>query len=179
MAGSATCGANGAGNKCCPSINIMRGISNDGGLAGRTARGVQPCDLLERDSKQAERVVLPQVLLGRERESGKILKLIQLRGMKVHCIAAMPEIRDVGIGVRQRQFESVQLQRAQLIAARGLDRLEFLRPRRLDDPVLPRAGKPSGRLWLHSETSVLFSLQDSSPRNPVAPRPIFRHTGEV
>src|SRR5690606_22313187 len=64
--GAATGRADRAGHHFGPGLQITVGVTHHGGFAGGAAGGVQPADLLLRNGEHAERVVLPQVLLGGE-----------------------------------------------------------------------------------------------------------------
>jgi len=81
-------------------------------------------DPFARDREHSERVVLPQVLFGCEREAREVLeaaKVIRMHAGRVEFLAVGGHI---GIGVIKRPFEPDGLQRSDLVARGGLDRLQ-------------------------------------------------------
>ncbi len=68
VAGAPAGGADRARDQVGPGVDVALRVAHDGRLAGRARRGVDAHDLLARHREHAERVVVAQVLLGRERE---------------------------------------------------------------------------------------------------------------
>ena len=83
--------------------------------------------LLARHGEHAERVVVAQVGLGGERELGEVGQLAAVVGVHAGRVERRAVVRDVVVGVPQRPPQPLELQRRQLVARRGLDRLEVAR----------------------------------------------------
>ena len=74
----------------------------------------------------AERVVVAQVLLGRERELREVGERLQVARMHAGRVELAPVVRHVARRRgRSDHLQALELQRRELVAARGLDRLEF------------------------------------------------------
>src|SRR5439155_24790491 len=84
-------------------------------------------DLLERHGKHSEGIVVAQLLLGRERQPRQIGERLQVVGMESGFLEHGVVMRHVVVGVPQRPLQAFELQRLQLVAARGLDRLQLAR----------------------------------------------------
>ena len=80
--------------------------------------------LLTRDRKHPERVIVAQVLFNRERKLGQIGQLRQVIWVNPRRVKAGLVMRHVFIGMPQRPFQPLQLQRGNLVAAGNLDRVE-------------------------------------------------------
>src|SRR5579862_922536 len=85
---------------------------------------VQPHDLLAPHGEHAERIVLAQIVLGGEGEVAQVGELFQVLGMHAGALALAAIRAHLLIGMTERPLEARQLQRAQLLYARPLDRLE-------------------------------------------------------
>ena len=81
--------------------------------------------LLPRHGEHAERVIVPEVLLHRERELREIRQRGQIIGVNARRIEARLVMGNVVIGVAQRPFQAVKLKRRDLITAGDLDRVEI------------------------------------------------------
>jgi hypothetical protein len=86
---------------------------------------VQARHPLSRHREQAERIVVAQVGLDRERELRQVGERLQVGGMDALGVERLPIVFDVGIGVLQAPLQPLELQRLQLVAAGALDRLEL------------------------------------------------------
>ena len=64
-----------------PGVDVLTGVADDGRLAGRTAGGVHPHDLIARHGEHAERIVRAQVGLGGEREPREVGQAVQVAGV--------------------------------------------------------------------------------------------------
>src|SRR5436305_4267395 len=96
-------------------------VTDDGRLAARATRGVDPHQLLARDSEQAERVVLPQVDLAREREALQVLESAQIaRRAEANRLQSLAHRRHAAQLELQRGPQSVELQRRELLARQSL-----------------------------------------------------------
>src|SRR5262249_49373941 len=119
-----TAGAKRARNDVGPDVEIALGVAHHGGLARRAGRGVNTRDLLAWHREQAERIVLAQVVLGREWEFSEIVQRLEIGGADA-CGVKLPTIgRHLIVPCAQRVLKAFDLQRSNLIARGGLDRLE-------------------------------------------------------
>ena len=80
--------------------------------------------LLTRHGKQAKRIAVAQIGLGGERQLGQVLQGRHIIGVHPGRIKLGAVHRRVGIGMVQRGFEPLQLQRPQLIDAGFFNRFE-------------------------------------------------------
>ncbi len=55
-----------------PAVEVALGIADDGRLAGRSRRRMDPDDLVARHRKHAERIIISQVRLERERKPREV-----------------------------------------------------------------------------------------------------------
>ena len=125
VAGAAARGADRARHHGRPRVDVLGRVADDGRLAGRARRRVDAHDLLARHGEHPERIVVAQIALGRERELREVRERLQVAGLDAGRVELPPVVRDVVVGVRERPLEPLELQRRQLVAARGLDRLEL------------------------------------------------------
>ena len=70
-----------------------------------------------------------QVGLGGEREAGEVLRPGEVVGVRARRLALGPVRGHVVVGVPHRPLQPLELQGAQLVGARGLDRLQSGRTR--------------------------------------------------
>src|SRR5690554_6058995 len=121
VAGPATAGPNRAGDEIRPDVNIMLRVTHHGGLAGRTAGGMDTHHFLARYRKHVKRVVVPQVLLsseGKLRYVGQGFEVVRMYAGLLESLAVM---RHVLVSMAQRPLHPFKLQRLQFIPARVLD----------------------------------------------------------
>ena len=79
-------------------------------------------DVSHRDGKHTVRIVVAQILLGREWEAGKVVQCVQIVRVNARLRVEFLAIGgDVLIGMGQRTFQSRQLQRGDLVATGGFD----------------------------------------------------------
>jgi hypothetical protein len=83
---------------------------------------MHPHDLIARHGKHLERVILAQVVLGRERKLAQIVERFQIVGVGAVGIELLPVVLDVLIRVTQRPAQALELQGRNLVAAGGFDR---------------------------------------------------------
>ena len=119
-------GADRARHQVGPVVDVAARVADHGGLARGAAGGVDAHHLLPRHGEQAERVGVAQVGLLAERELGQILQADQVVGMNAGVPALGPVGSDVVVGVAHRPAQPFELQAAQLVRARGLDRFQPL-----------------------------------------------------
>ena len=88
-----------------PHVEVGRRVGDDRRLAARPARGVDPRHLLARNGEQAERVVVAQVGLGRERQAPQIVQRCDVgrrRSRPRRAGARRPAVRGAAAGRRSR-----------------------------------------------------------------------------
>ncbi len=107
-----------------PHGDIAFGIADHCGLAGGAGRSMHPNDIPHRHGEHPVGIVLAQVGLGGEREFGQIGQRFQIPGMDAGLIELGAIMRNIVVGVLQRPFESLQLQRKQFIATGDFDGFE-------------------------------------------------------
>jgi len=83
-----------------------------------------PFGLFAVPREQAERVVVAQVGLARERQLRQVLELAHVVGVHPGRVPRGAVVRDVGVGVLDRGPEPLGLQRPELVERRLLDRVE-------------------------------------------------------
>ena len=76
-----------------PGLDVGLRVADHGRLAGRAARGMDAHDLVHRHGEHAERIVLPQVFLGRERKSREVGELPQIGRMHARCVELLLVVR--------------------------------------------------------------------------------------
>ena len=84
-------------------------------------------DLFARHREHAERIMRAQIVFAGERKFAQIVERLQIVGMHAGLVECVLVMRDVIVGVRQRPFQPLELQRGNLVARGDLDRLESLR----------------------------------------------------
>ena len=81
-------------------------------------------DLLHRFGEHAERVVLPQVFLGGEREFDDVVQGSEIIRVHAHRVEAGSIVRNPFIGPVEHVAQAVKLERTQRIDAGGFDRFD-------------------------------------------------------
>ena len=76
VAGPAAGGADRARDQVGPGVDVAQRVADDGRLAGRSRRRVDARDALARHREHAERIVVAQVALDREREARQVGELL-------------------------------------------------------------------------------------------------------
>jgi hypothetical protein len=108
-----------------PHVDVLGRVAHDGRLAGGPRRRMDAHHLLAWHCEHPERVVVAQVDLGRERELAEVRQRFQVFRVHAGRVEHATVVRHVTVGARERPLEPLQLQRGELVAARGLDRLQF------------------------------------------------------
>ena len=78
-----------------PGLDVLRGVADDGRLAGGAGRGVHAHQLLARHGEHAERIVRAQVLLGGERELRDVVECAEIVRMHAGAIERGAVVRHV------------------------------------------------------------------------------------
>ena len=97
-----------------PRVDVLRRVADDRRLAGRARRRVDADDLLARDREHPERIVVAQVLLGRERKLREVRERLQVARMHAGGVELAPVVRHVVVRVRERPAQALELQRLEL-----------------------------------------------------------------
>ena len=120
VAGSRAHAGERAGHQVRPQREIGPRVADDGRLARRSRRGVQPYQFLARDREQAERVVVAQVRFDRERKTRDVGEGLEIVGPHAGGIELSAERRHLAIGARDRPLQATKLQRRELVARHRL-----------------------------------------------------------
>ena len=106
----------------CEERDVGARVADDGGFAGRPRRTMDAYDLLPRHGEEAERVVIAQVRLARERQPAEVVEgadLIRLDAGFVEALAVEP---DAVVDVGGEGAQAVALQLSELIFRERLRR---------------------------------------------------------
>ncbi len=125
-------------------------------------------DLVARRGEQAEGVVVAQVLLGGEGELGEVGEGLQIVGMDAGGVELGAVMGHAVVDAMQRPFQPFDLQRGQLVARGGLDRLRQVRLPDLACHRLPSGFSPSPNVAGRRPPSTLATVK--RPRCRVAAR---------
>ena len=104
-------GAQRTGHQISPVVDVMLGITDDGRLSGGAGRGVNTHHLLHRYGKGIERIVITQVLLGGARKLTDVFQRFKIVRVNARGVKLAFVHRNVVIGVMQRPFQTLGLQR--------------------------------------------------------------------
>ena len=124
ITGFQTRSAQGSCDNAAPVLKVSFGVTDDRWLARGARRRMNPRDLVAGDGKHPEGIVIPQVGFDGEREFGQIAQALQIIGMHACFIKAFAIKGHVVIGVTQGPFQTVKLQRADLVPAGDLNRVK-------------------------------------------------------
>ena len=135
-------GAQAAGDEAGPCIEVGLGVAHDGGEAGGAARCMDAGDALARHGEQIEGIVEAEVLLDRERELRQVVQGPEIGRAHAGLVEALPVVGDIVVDALEGRAQPDELQRRDLVAARGLDGIELVRARganRVVHMIPPRA----------------------------------------
>ena len=124
VAGSRTGRADAARHHAGPGVDVLQRVAHHRRLARGAAGGMDARAALARHGEHAERVAVAQVLLGGERKLRQVRQGLEVVRMHAGRVVLGLVDRRIGVGVRQRGFQALELQRAQLVDAGLLDRLQ-------------------------------------------------------
>ena len=119
--------ADGPRDQIGPAVDIALGIAHHRGFARGARGGMQPHQLLARGGEHAEWIGVAQVGFDGEGEFRQIGERVQVIGMNTRRVKLGAVKRRPLIGVVQRPFQPLQLQRGNLIARGGLYRVQIAR----------------------------------------------------
>ena len=110
-----------------PHVEIAARIADHGRLAGRARRAVDPDEFFARHREQAEREIVAQVGLGREREAREVRERLDVLGPGAGGVELAPHGRYGLVGALHRPPQLRELQRREIVARHGLrDRIEHV-----------------------------------------------------
>ena len=98
-----------------PHVQVRFGVADDGRLASRSAAGVDPHHVLAGDREHAERVVVAQRVLVRERQPGDVLERPHVLGVYPRLVEALAVVGDGGIHPPRGVLKAFQLSGPQLV----------------------------------------------------------------
>ena len=148
VGGAAAGGADRARHQQRPGVDVAFGIADDGRLAGGAARSVDAHDVGHRHREHAERIILPEILLGGERKFGEIGKLFQVGGMHACRVEFLLVVRDALVSLMQCRLETIELQRNERILAGLFDRLKLVERAHLcHSALMPRFQNDRRPAW--------------------------------
>jgi uncharacterized protein len=191
-----------ARHQLCPGLDVALRVSDDGRLAGRARRGVDPHDVLAGHGEHPERVARAQVVLRREREAGEVGEPPEIVGPDTGRVEGATVVRyavvDPADGVpepfelkhskRLGRARGRHLRRPSLRLGVGVRKREWSYDRKVD--VTPISGPESvmeqaGRLLLADEArhnlalGILSTARADPELYPVVQGWIAREAGEV
>jgi hypothetical protein len=109
-----------------PDFEVGLTVGDDGRLAGRAGRSVDAGDPVLRHGDEAERIGVAQIGLGGERELLEILEPAKIVGRDARGVELGASVGNVVVGVRERRFQALELERGDLVARRGFDGVEVV-----------------------------------------------------
>ena len=108
-----------------PAVEVALGIADDGRLARRSRRGMDPDNLVARHRKHTERIIISQVRLERERKPREVGERLEVGGLHARGVKFFSVAGHVRVGVVQCLFQAGCLQPGERRARHRLDaRLE-------------------------------------------------------
>ena len=110
-------GGQAAGHALAPHADVLAGVAHDGGVARRAGGGVDADDLALGRGLQAERIVVPEVLLGRVGEFHDVLDGADVIRGQVPFVELVAVEGDVVVHVLHDLVETFSLERGHLVAA--------------------------------------------------------------
>ena len=110
-------GGQAAGHAFAPDADILARVTHDGGVARRAGRGVDADDFALGSGLEAEGIVVPEVLLGREGEFHDVVDGPDVIRREVHLLELVAVEGDVVIDVLHDLVEAFALERAPFVAA--------------------------------------------------------------
>ena len=116
-------------------VEVVPGVADDRGNAGRSARCVNPDDLLAWHGEHAEGIVLAEVVLDGKRKLGEVVQRYQVGGSDPGVVEPRFVVRDIVVGVLQSRLEARQLESRDFVAAGDLDGIKFAGRRWLNGGV--------------------------------------------
>ena len=103
-----------------PDADVLAGIAHDRGITGGAGRSVDADDFALRGGLQAEGIIVPQILLGREREFHDIIDRADVAWGEVHLLELVAVERDIVVDILHNLVQPLALQLSHLLAAHAL-----------------------------------------------------------
>ena len=113
-----TAGGEAAHHHRGPHLQVLLRVSDDDGLAGGAAGGVQAHDLLHRAGEQPEGIGVAQIGLHGEGQQRNVVERADVFGHHPAFVQARAEERHVVVGARDDLAQAAELQRGQLRGGR-------------------------------------------------------------
>ena len=110
-------GGQAAGHALTPHADVLAGVAHDGGVSRRAGGGVDADDFALGSSLQAERIVVPQVLLGRVGELHDVLDGADVIRSQIPLLQLVAVERDVVVHVLHNLVQALSLERGHLVTA--------------------------------------------------------------
>src|SRR5690606_37704263 len=108
-----------------PGVDVLQGVADDGGLAGRARRSMQAGQAFPGHGEHAEGVVAAQVFLGGAGEFADVFQALQVVGVDAARVEGLAVVRYVFVGVAQGLAQALELQCGDLVSAGCLDGLQI------------------------------------------------------
>ena len=128
-------GAQAAGHEAGPHVEVGPRVAHDGGDARGAARGMDADNTRTGHRKQVEGIVEAEIILDRERELGQVVEGLEIGRAHAGIVETPLVVGDIVVGMPQSRPQPRELQCRDFVAARGLDRIEFVRSRGADGVV--------------------------------------------
>jgi hypothetical protein len=113
------CAGERARHEIGPAFEVFPGIADHRRLAGCAGGGMQAAQILARDGKHAERVIVPEIRFGCEGKARKVSDRFERLRTDPGAVPFLAVMHNVSIGALQRLPESPGLQRGQCLARHG------------------------------------------------------------
>ena len=114
-----------AGHEVRPGLDILGGVADHGGLAGSAGRGMHPHHFLSRNGKEAEGIIVSQVLLFGSGQLCQVLQALNVLGGDARLLEFVLVKGNVFVNLLYNALETLQLQLFQLFS---LHELQFRLP---------------------------------------------------
>ena len=103
-----------------PRLEVRLRVAADHGLARGPGRRVELDDFAHGHGEQAEGVVVAEVRLLRERQTGDVVQALEVAGLEAGLGELLPVERHALVDAREHPAETLQLERSQLLPVDGL-----------------------------------------------------------
>ena len=121
VSGCKSCHCKASGHTLTPHFYILLCIRGQGQLSGCSGSSLYSYDLLLRNRKQSERIMISQIFLGCKRELSDILDPFDIPGLYAHFIHFLPVKLYMLINILYLLYQPLTLQSSHLIPAHALD----------------------------------------------------------
>ena len=108
------------GHEVRPGLDILGRVADHGGLAGSAGRGMHPHDLLSRNGKEAEGIVVPQVLLFGSGQLCQVVEALDVLRSDARLLEFVLVKGNVLVNLLYNALEPLQLQLFKLFSLHEL-----------------------------------------------------------